>query len=366
MLLTSARHEVDIDAVSFSRLGTERGWGDGLPLIPPTIERVEEHIAASHAEPDVLVGELPPLGGACTVELLAINAVMAGAPAASMPLLMAAVAAIAEPDFGLHGMSATTSPVVPAFIVNGPSRHELGIACGAGCVGGADGSNASIGRALRLVMRNVGGQRVGTNSKTVFGQPARVTGIVFGEWEEQSPWPSLGERRGVPGNAVTAVGANGTMNIFDTESEHADQLLDLIGRSLPFRGSNGFLPHAQHTTVLVGINPMWAEVIASDYPDVTAVQERLWDLAALPSATWPAEGQQALREAGMVGSDGRVHLVKDPERLIVAVAGGRGGLHALALHSNGSCVPFTKPFGARAEHGRAKSSAVERIDQETG
>lgn len=341
MLLTSERHQVAADAADFLQFAAQRGWGDGLPLVPPRLELVENHVAACGLAPDVVLGRIPPQNADCTVERLAINAVMAGAPAASMPLLAAAVQAITAQDFGLHPINATAAPVVPALVVNGPVRQTLQLACGAGCVGGADGPNLAIGRALRLVIRNVGGQRVGTTSQACFGQPARVTGIVIGEWEEQSPWAPLAQRRGVHGNAVTAFSTNGTMNIVDNMSETADLLLDRIGRSLAYPGSNGFRPYAEYATVGVGINPIWARIIGQAYPDIEDVQARLWDLASFPLSAWPREHQLPLQEAGMVASNGRVHLLKDPGRYLVFVCGGLIGHHALALHGFSSCVPST-------------------------
>ena len=172
--LTSARLDVaDDDVVAFTKLATDAGWGDGLPLVPPTPDLVGGHVAASGRPADHLLAELPPRQGACTVEKLAVNAVMAGAPAAAMPLMCAAVDAMADPEFDLFALNTTTSCVVPALFVNGPARHELDIPYAAGCFGGQAGPAPAIGRALRLVMRNVGGQVVGVSSKSVFGQPGR-------------------------------------------------------------------------------------------------------------------------------------------------------------------------------------------------
>ena len=206
--LTSARLDVaDDDVVAFTKLATDAGWGDGLPVVPPTEARVREWCAASGRFPEELLAELPPRNGRCTVEKLAVNAVLAGAPAESMPLLCAAVEAMSDPDFNLFALNTTTSCVVPGVFVNGPVRDELSIPYGPGCFGGVAGPAPAIGRALRLVMRNVGGQVVGESSKSVFGQPGRVTGIVVGEWEERSPWAPLSVRRGQPVDTQRGHGA---------------------------------------------------------------------------------------------------------------------------------------------------------------
>ncbi|HUA31463.1 MAG TPA: hypothetical protein VMC03_21455 [Streptosporangiaceae bacterium] len=185
--LTSERHQADDEVVRFTRWATERGWGDGLPLVPPTEARVRAFLARSGRFPDEVVAELPPLRGECTAEKIAINAVMAGAEPAAMPLIIAAVEAMARPEFNLAALNATTGSVVPAVIVNGPVRDELGIPYEVSCAGGAGGGAPSVGRAIRLVMRNLAGQEAGVTSQSVFGTPGRVAGIVFGEWEEVSP-----------------------------------------------------------------------------------------------------------------------------------------------------------------------------------
>src|SRR5262245_16746591 len=158
--LVSERHEIDDDPVEFLKLATDAGWGDGLPLIPPTEERVRAFVAASGRFPDEVIAELPPRNGAATVEKIAINAVMAGAPAESLPVLIAAIEAMADSQFNLFALNTTTSCVVPAMIVNGSARHDLKLPMGPGCFGGEAGAGASIGRATRLMMRNIGGQKV--------------------------------------------------------------------------------------------------------------------------------------------------------------------------------------------------------------
>lgn len=343
MLLASQRHLVDADIVQFTESAVQRGWGDGLPLVPPTPERVERHVLASGLAPDKVIGEIPPLRGECTVERLATNAVMAGAAAEAMPLLVASIEALADPDFDLAALNATTAAVAPALIVNGPVRHRLGVAFGASCVGGSDGSNAAIGRAIRLVLRNVGGLRAGSTTQSTFGQPGRTSGIVFGEWEERSPWPPLAERRGVSGDAVTVFGAMGTMNIIDLESDTADLLLLQIGRALANPGANGLFSRIAFAEIVVGINPIWAEIIGRRYPDIADVEYRIWDAAALPLELWPPIRQQAFIEADRVSADGRVHLMREGNiRLLIVVCGGLGGHHALGLHDFGSSSAITR------------------------
>src|SRR4029453_1675477 len=133
---------------------------------------------------------------ACTVEHVAVNAVMAGARPIDMPLACAFVVALTDPLAYTHGASTTTNAVTQGLLVNGPQRHELAIPCGHGCLGGEAGPGPAIGRTIRLVLRNVGGERVGVTSNSTFGQPGRITGILFGEREEDTPWTPFAQRRG--------------------------------------------------------------------------------------------------------------------------------------------------------------------------
>jgi hypothetical protein len=341
--LASARLEIDDDPQAFAKLAAEAGFGDGLPLVPPTEARVRAFVAASGRAPDELLAVLPPRRGRCTVEKLAVNAVMAGAPPEAMRLLCAAVEAIADPALDLFALGTTTSCVVPGLFVNGPARRALRIPCEAGCFGGEAGPGPAIGRALRLVLRNVAGQVVGRTSKSVFGQPARVTGIVVGEWEERAPWPPLAERRGVRGNAVTVHGCTGTQDIADIAAESGGELLEVIGKSLAYPGTNAFLS-AFGAEVMVAIAPPWADRIAAELPDLAAVQERLWQHAALPVGAFPPPHRAWLRERGRVAAGGRVALVERPEDVLVIVCGGLGSLHALGLHSFGPTRAVTRAF----------------------
>jgi hypothetical protein len=344
--LVSERIEIDDDPLEFLQLATDAGWGDGLPLIPPTEARVRDYVAASGRFPDEVLADVPPRNGRATVEKIAINAVMAGAPAASMPLLCAAVDAMSDPEFNLFALNTTTSCVVPGLFVNGPARHDLKLPMGAGCFGGDAGPGASIGRATRLIIRNVGGQRVGLNSKSVFGQPGRVSGICVAEWEERSPWGPLSERRGVvPGtNAVTVHGCTGTIDVADIVADNARDLLQIIGSSLAFPGTNAMIGAHHGAEVMVSIAPSWADLIAADYPAIADVQAALYAHAKLPVTAWPARHQARAEENGRVDDQGFVHLVESPDHMLVIVNGGLGNLHALALHSFGPTRAVTRTF----------------------
>ncbi len=342
--LTSKRHEVDLDAKPFLDYAMAQGWGDGLPLIPPREALVRGHLAASGRYPDEVVAYLPPLKAECTVEKVAINAVMAGAPAESMPLLIAAIEAMAESKFELGSLNATTGSVVPALVVNGPIRNRLDIPYQNGCLGGVAGAAPTIGRALRLVMRNVAGQVVGLTSQTTFGTPGRVCGIVFAEWEERSPWAPLAERiAGVQGDAVTAYGAMGTTNICDMIANTGEQFCQILGKSLGAFGANGFLPSSPYSEALLAVNPVWAEIIARDMPNLDDVLQLIWENTGHHIDEFPKGYQDPIVACGRVHANGRFYLTVEPKDIFVMVAGGMGSLHAAFLPSWGTCLTTTKP-----------------------
>lgn len=343
--LVSPRHEADLDIEAFNAFAMEKGWGDGLPLIPPTESRVRAFLAENDRFPDEVIAYLPPARAECTVEKIVINAVMAGAPARSLELLIAMVAATAEPDFELYGLNTTTAPVYPAFVVNGPVRDQLGIPYKHGCFGGTATTAVAIGRAFRLLMRNVGGQVAGRTSQTTFGSPGRLAGVLAGEWEEYSPWAPLAERRvGVKGNAVTCFGTMGTVNVLDTTSQRPDHFLEMIGKSMPYPGTNAYSPSMAYSEVMVAINPIWAEIIAGDYPKIEDVQEKLWHYASLPAELLQPLHLEQLEAMGRVNANGLIYMTPEPKDIVLFVCGGTGGLHATVFHSFGSCLTQTQPL----------------------
>ena len=337
MTLTGTRLEVPADATAFYELSLEQQWGDGAPVLPPTDAAIEALLACSPDPADHVVGVLPPRGGVGTVELVAANAAMAGVQPAAFPHVLAALEALLVPEWNAFGLTTTTSSVFPMLLVNGPSRDALGIDYRAGCMGGAGGRGSmTIGRAVALCLRNIGGQRAGETSRTVFGQPARF-GLCFGEWEERSPWPSLAARRGLPTDrdVVTVHGGKGTFPMADIHNDDPRGLLELLARSMAYPLANMFLGNAQNGEVVLAINPMWAERFAAVFPDVADLQAFVHGHAWQPLALWPEPNQVILRDKGRVGGADRVYLTATPEQIEPMVCGGLGSLHAIALPSFG-------------------------------
>jgi len=343
--LASRRHEAELDVEAFTDWSLEMGWGDGLPVIPPTESRVRAFLAANDRYPDEVIGILPPAHAQCTVEKIAINAIMAGAPAESLELLIAMVAAAAEPDFELYGVNTTTAPVYPAFVVNGPVRDRLKIPYQHGCFGGVATRAVAIGRAFRLLMRNVGGQVPGVTSQTTFGSPGRLASILVGEWEERSPWAPLAERRaGVKGDAVTCFGTMGTVNVLDTTSQRPAHFVEMIGKSIPYHGTNCYSPAMAFGEIMVAINPIWADILGQEFKDIADLQEAIWRHASTPASDLQSLHLEQLEAQGRIRSDGRIYMTPEPKDLLLFVCGGTGGLHATVLHTFGSCLAQTQPL----------------------
>jgi len=338
--LKSERIELAADPYALYERSLTDGWGDGMPLLPPTESRVLELVASTPYAPDDVICTLAPANGYATVEKAAINAAMAGVEPAAFPYVVAALEAIVRPDFNLFGLTTTTSSVAPMFFVNGPERDRLGFDYGPGCMGGAAGRGSStVGRAVQLCLRNIGGQRVGDTSKSVFGQPSRSAGLCVGEWEERSPWPSLAQQRGYgPSTEVISVhGGKGTFPMADVNNDDARDLLYLIAKTMAFPLANKFLePTAANGEVVLAINPMWAERFGREFPDIDDLRAFVHSHAWQPIESWPEPNQRILHDKDRVDDQGRVWLNALPEQFVFVVCGGLGNLHAICLPSWGA------------------------------
>jgi hypothetical protein len=335
--LTSELVEVPVDQRAQYELSLSEHWGDGLPLLAATDAAVEELLAATPYAVDDVVCVLPPRNGVATTELVAINAAMAGVQPAAVGHVIAALEALSEPEWNAFGLLTTTSSVCPMLLVNGPDRDLIGVDYRASCMGGAAGRGSmTVGRAVALCIRNIGGQRAGETTKSVFGQPARV-GLCFGEWEERSPWPSLAQRRGFGAEqeVVTVHGGKGTFPLADIYNDDPRDLLYLIAKSVAYPLANMFLGNVANGEVVLAINPIWAERFATVFGDVEGMQQYLHDNAWQPVELWPQGNRKVLDDKGRVDASGRVHLVAEPDQIVPFVCGGLGSLHAVALPSFG-------------------------------
>jgi hypothetical protein len=318
----STRHTLPDDPVAVWEYFYERGWCDGLPIIPPTPERVAAMLEGVGRDLQDVVARLSPSHAEVTVEKIAVNAVMAGCRPGSLPVLMAAVEGIAEPRFLLLPMG--TPPATPLMILNGPIRHELGINCGYSALGGVTRSNATLGRALRLVTLTVGmGGTATIADQATHGLPTRIS-FCLGENEEASPWPPLHVERGFEpdDSTVTVVNVVSPVNIVDQDAKSADALITTLAGSMTMQGSNNMSHSPAEPFLLLGLNH--ARMLASEGLSKNDVQRRLRDQAFLPFEAFSPDLQESMRKGGRPVEDGHVHIVKEPEDLQIFVAGGLG------------------------------------------
>jgi hypothetical protein len=300
---------------------------------------------------DELVGLVPPNYGRATVEKIAVNAAMAGGKPEYLPVVIAAVEAACDPVFNLHGQSATTHFAAPLIIVNGPIRSVIGLNCGAGLFGPGFRANATIGRALRLVMINLGGVKPGEISMSTFGHPGRYT-YCIGEYEEVSPWEPLHVERGFERteSAVTLFSGEAPHGINDHASRSAAQLVASIGWSMTGIWNHKNFPVYGHTLLVIG--PEHARTIADERWSKEEVKRFLFDTIRRPYRELlpgpdGAEGARLRPEEPPRGPDDLVPKFPSPEELMIVVAGGTAGRFSVAipgwLGGKHGSQPVTRP-----------------------
>jgi hypothetical protein len=307
----------------------ERGVTDGLPVVPPSRARVDAMLATTRRPREQLVAEVPPNYGRATVEKLAVNAVMAGCRADYFPVVLAVVEAACDPAFNLHGQSGTTNAASPLIILNGPVRQRLGINCAAGVFGPGYRANATIGRALRLIMINVGGTRAGQISMSTMGHPGRYT-YCIGEHEEVSPWEPLHVERGFArtDSTVTLFSGEGPLSINDHLSRSAAQLAASLGWSAAGIWNHKSFPLYGHTLLVVG--PEHARTFAGERWSKGQLRQFLYETIRRPAgelAPGP-DGAEIGRLKDLLEGRGpgeRIAKFPSPEEIVIVVAGGTAG-----------------------------------------
>ncbi len=308
-----------------------RGVTDGLPVVPPTPSRVARAVEASGRPASDLIALVPPNYGRATVEKIAVNAVMAGCLPEYLPVVIAAVEAICEEAFDLHGVAATTNAPAPLLIVNGPIRSALDINSGAGVFGPGWRANATIGRAVRLICVNLGGARAGVVSMSTLGHPGRYT-YCIAEREEANPWESLAVEHGfAPGESTVAVlAADAPLGVYDHRSRTAPDLLATIAGSLAVV-SNHKSTHWGDT--LLVLSPEHARTIAEDGWDKAKVRQFLYERLQRPVRDLlpGKDGGEGLPEhvarkfRDPEHEETRIPKFRSPENLKIVVAGGTAG-----------------------------------------
>ena len=306
----------------------DRGWTDGLPVVPPTPERILRMLAGTRRDPREVVGEIPPELAPCTVEKVAVNAVMAGCRPEYMPVVLAALEAALDPGFTLHGVTCSTCFSSPVIIVNGPVARRIGMNSGLNALGQGNRANATIGRAVNLVVRNVGGGRPGEIDRATLGSPGKYT-FCFAEDESDPGWEPLSVSRGVPAgrSAVTVFAGDGIQGVTDQKARTAGELTRSLAMGLQAVG---------HPKLCE-----WAPAVLVLSPEHYAIyREARWDRRRITAALHrelTCDGAEVRGGAGgvaegMPSSRSGERIAKfHPGALLLVRAGGPAGLFSAIL-----------------------------------
>ncbi|BAS26212.1 thiol-disulfide oxidoreductase [Limnochorda pilosa] len=317
-----------------NELFLNQGWSLGLPIVPPTVDRVQEMLTGtSHAASEVVWDGVPPRMGTLTVELVAALGVMAGCTPEHMPLLLAVVEALASPEYNWRAQTTTTHPVAPLVLVNGPIRHEVGVASGAGAAGGGHLTNVCVGYFINLLGDVVGGSKAPDPDKTDQGWAGNIVATVVGENEEANPWQPYHVEMGfmAADSVVTVAGGSPPGNNSDHSSTHARDLVENL--AVTVAGQRAGLGCLRDVDGFLLLTPEHAATIAHDGWGKDDIRRGLWEYARYPYRLYPGKpgGKSAPpftcdppQEWGAVSDETPVPPMDAPESIHIAVVGGPG------------------------------------------
>ena len=312
----------------------DHGLTDGLPVIPPTPERVLRMLTGTRRDPQEVAAIVPPNLVPATIEKVAANAVMAGCRPEYLPVVIAALEAVCTNEFNAHGIMATTAGATPVIVVNGPIRHRIGMQMGVQALGSGFRANATIGRALKLVLRNVGGARPGEIERSALGAAGKYT-TCYAEWEERSPWEPLHVERGFKRDesVVTVFGLEaGSRQI----SDHTARSGRALGGSLGLALASCTHPKAYRLgEILLVVSPEHSDTFARDKWTKSDVRNRIQEVSArrirdllpdgevgegMPPVAFGIKGAPTPEQLDQV-----VTKFRRPENINIIVAGGEAG-----------------------------------------
>lgn len=307
----------------------ELGWTDGFPVVPPTREKVESFVAALGGNPDLLECKVPPRWGGLTREVMAINMIMAGCKPEYAPVVRAAMLALTEQAFNLNGVQATTHMAAPLLIVNGPIAREIGMNGGANAFGSGNRANATIGRAVRLILLNVGGGRAPDLDKCTLGNPAKYTYCIC-EHEEASPFAPYHVEQGFSPeiSTVFTIAAEAPHSVTDHQCNDPEGILDTICSAMSTIASN--------TSVLSGHC-----ALALGLEHARAIAKHGWNRHDIKNYVWMHSGNifgahSRNHRYGKVynrnlpkwykrNPDSWIPIIENPDRIHLFVIGGDAG-----------------------------------------
>jgi hypothetical protein len=312
-------------------------WGDGLPIISPTQPRIDKMLGHLLPIKNKIVTNLPPGYGDATIELIAVNAVMAGCKPKDLPILIAATDAMADPQFNLSALQPSTNPVAIWVIVSGAISSENRFNMSINCLGEGNQANATIGRAIRLILRNLGGALPGEMDRSTHGQPGRYSFCCM-ENAEKTPWGSFHIARGfnVHQTSVTVVAIEGTMNM-NSHSKDPDELIQVFAKTMIHPPSNEYT-HGGEPWLIIG--PEHAEILVYKGYSKLQIQEKLWHLSKMKGLEMAERDfirakNSRSTELGELNGDSLLPISKKPEEIQLLVCGGPG-THSVYLPSFGN------------------------------
>ena len=305
-----------------------RGWTDGLPVTPPTDERILAMLKGTTRRPGEVIGRIPPFLADCTVEKAAINAVMAGCRPEYLPVLLAAIEAALEPVFTLHGVLATTYFSSPIIIVNGPIAKQIGMNSGINALGQGNRANATIGRALNLIVQNVGGGRSGEADRSTLGAPSKFS-LCFAEDESDPEWEPLSVARGLPRgvSAVTLFQGHGPEAVVDQRTRTPEGLTRSFALSLNRMGHDRLTQSARAILVL---SPEHYAIYKEAGWDRKRIERALYEATIRPGSELVA-GKDGIGEGIPASRSGERVPKFHEDGLMVVRAGGPAGLFSAIL-----------------------------------
>jgi hypothetical protein len=324
--LISAKIKAEDSYEAVNKLFYEHGWTDGLPFVPPTAERVRQMISGCTRNSQEEIAVLPPKMGLATIEKIAINAVMAGCKPEYMPVVIAAVEAVADDRFKLLGVQATTHPCGVLIVVNGPIAKKLAMNSGGNAFGPGNAANATIGRALSLILLNIGGGIPGQIDKSTQGSPCKYTYCVA-ENEPANPWQPFHVEKGYKpeDSTVTVFAAEAPHNINDHDSTNGKGILKTIAATMSTAGNNNLVFFSGEPVLMLG--PEHAAAIAGEGFTKEKVKQYIFENARLPLEKI-SEGhiqyraKQPERYGEFVNSE--MLPIAKPENIVIMVVGGAG------------------------------------------
>lgn len=336
--------EADGDFDAVNAMVMQKGWGDGLPVVPPTEERVAAMLEYCDRPWDQPIAKIPPRWGEATPLRLAANAVMAGCEPRYFPLYMLAIEAMCEEPLNLYGVQATTHLCAPLVIVNGPVAKELNVNGGHNAFGPGHRANATIGRAIRLALLNIGGAIPALGDMSTFGSPAKYSYLVA-ENEAENPWEPLHVERGLPreASAVTVIGAECLHNVNDHESLDGEGVLTTIAGTMCTTGSNDVYYKAQPLVIMA---PEHAKAVAAQFSKAEA-KRFLYQHATLPVGRFSKDNIERRIKVTFKDrlanpkSEDLMYAVQKPEDILLAVIGG-AGKHSAFVPTFGATLPVTR------------------------